>query len=180
MMKRSRRPTITSPTSHIRSYSFRPFLSLILAGCLLCFLAGYINSICLISSFQMSISALTGTTSKMMIDLAKGNVPMTIHFFILIVFFVLGNFLSGALVGGSSFRIQRPYGIVLLIASAALAFGAVFEVFPSIFSDLSSISLCRKRYSNYMERPSHYKSVRILSHLLVVYRMACVRHFPVL
>lgn len=131
-MKLTRQPTITSPTTHIRSYSFRPFLSLMLAGFLLSFLAGYINAISLMSSVQIPISAMTGMTSRMMTGLANGNFPKMIHFFLLIFCFVLGNFLSGALVGGSSFRIQRSYGIVLLIASAALALGTLFEVFPPI------------------------------------------------
>lgn len=127
-VKLARRPTIISPTGHIRSYSFRPFLSLILAGCLLAFLAGFINTICLVSSFQMSISASTGTSSKMTIELGKGHFGVTLNFFILIFCFVLGCFLSGALVGGSSFRIQRSYGIVLLFESSALALGYLFEV----------------------------------------------------
>ncbi len=128
MIRLSRRPTIISPTGHIRSYSFRPFLSLILIGCLLSFVAGYINTICLVGFFQTSISASTGTTSKMVIELAKGNLGRMLHFFLLIFSFVLGSFISAALVGGSSFRIQRSYGLVLLLESFALAFGYLFEV----------------------------------------------------
>ncbi|CAF1188152.1 unnamed protein product [Rotaria sp. Silwood1] len=60
-----RRPTIISPTIHIRSYSFGPFLALILTGCFLSFVAGYINTICIVSLLQSSITGFTGTTSKM-------------------------------------------------------------------------------------------------------------------
>lgn len=127
-MRRERRPTIVSPTGHIRSYSFRPFLFLIIVGCLLAFVAGYVNTIGLVGLFQTSVSATTGTTSKMAIELAKGNFGMTLHFVLLIFSFVLGSFISAALVGGSSFRIQRSYGLVLLIESFALAFGYLFEV----------------------------------------------------
>ncbi len=128
MIGRNRRPTIISPAGHIRSYSFRPFLALILAGCLLSFVAGYINTIFLVGYFQASLSAATGSSSRMAIELAKGNFGMTLHFFLLIFSFVLGSFISAALVGGSSFRIQRSYGLVLILESGALTFGYLFEV----------------------------------------------------
>ena len=128
MMRRDRRPTIISPAGHIRSYSLTPFLALILAGFLLSYVGGYINTVCLVGYFQGSVSASTGTTSKMVIDFAKGDLGTTLHFFLLIFSFVLGSFISAALVGGSSFRIQRLYGLVLLLESLALASGHLFEV----------------------------------------------------
>ncbi len=124
----SRRPTITSPTVHIRSYSFRPFLALISAGCLLSFVGGYINAICFVTFFRTARSSSTGSTSRMAIELAKGNFGIAFNFFLLIFSFVLGNFISAALVGGSSFRIRRPYGLVLLLESFALAFSYLYEV----------------------------------------------------
>ncbi len=145
MGKTDRRPTITSPTSHIRSYSFRPFLALILVGCLLSFVGGYINIICLVGTFQTSISASTGTTSKMVIALANGNLSITLHFFLLIFSFLLGSFIAAALVGGSSFRIQRSYGLVLLLESCALALGYIFEVSKQkYFSSNFELIQCEK------------------------------------
>jgi uncharacterized membrane protein YoaK (UPF0700 family) len=128
MFNRARRPTIISPVGHIRSYSFRPFLALIVAACVLSFVGGYINTICLVSSFQTSLSAATGTTSKLAIELGKGNLGVTLHFTLIILSFILGSFISAAVVGGSSFRIQRSYGLVLLLESFALAFGYLFVV----------------------------------------------------
>jgi uncharacterized membrane protein YoaK (UPF0700 family) len=60
--------------------------------------------------------------------LAQGNFIMGFHLFLLIIAFVLGSFISAALVGGSSFRIDRSYGLVLLLESSALALGYLFEV----------------------------------------------------
>jgi uncharacterized membrane protein YoaK (UPF0700 family) len=127
-MRLGRRPTIISPTSHIRSYNFRPFLALIITGCSLSIIGGYINTICLLGYFKMSISASTGSTSRMVEKLASGNIGEALNFFILILSFLLGSFISAALVGGSSFRIQRSYGLVLLLESFALVFGYLFEV----------------------------------------------------
>ncbi|CAF3493082.1 unnamed protein product [Rotaria sp. Silwood1] len=122
-----RRPTIVSPTSHIRSYSFGPFLALILTGCFLSFVAGYINTICIVSLLQSSITGFTGTTSKMVIELAQRDFIKTLHYSLMVISFVLGSFTSGALVGGSSFRIQRSYGVVLIVESFALAFAFLLE-----------------------------------------------------
>ncbi len=127
-MRRDRRPTIISPAGHIRSYHFRPFLALIVAACLLSFVAGFINTICVVGYLRASLSAATGSTSKMAIELAKGNMGITLHFVLLILSFVLGSFISAALIGGSSFRIQRSYGLVLLLESFALVFAYLFEV----------------------------------------------------
>jgi uncharacterized membrane protein YoaK (UPF0700 family) len=128
IMRLGRRPTIISPTSHIRSYNFRPFLALILIGCSLSIVGGYINTICLVGYFQISISASTGSTSRMIVNMGSGNIGIALHFFLLIFSFFLGSFTSAALVGGSSFRIQRSYGLVLLLESFALIFGYLFEV----------------------------------------------------
>ncbi|CAF5181934.1 unnamed protein product [Rotaria magnacalcarata] len=123
----ARRPTIVNPTIHIRSYSFGPFLVLIVTGCLLSFLAGYINTICIASLFQSSIAGFTGSTSRMTIELAQLNLGKTFHYILLIFSFIFGSFISAALVGGSSFRIQRSYGLVLILESFALIFSYLFE-----------------------------------------------------
>lgn len=124
----TRRPTIISPTIHIRSFKFRPFLALIVTGSLLSFLSSYINTICIISLFQTSIAGFTGTTSRMLIELAQLNLWKAFHYSLLVICFILGSFSSAALIGGSSFRIQRSYGVVLIIESFALSFGYLFEV----------------------------------------------------
>ncbi|CAF1116768.1 unnamed protein product [Adineta steineri] len=127
MRKLSRRPTIISPTGHIQSYDVLHFSALVATGCLLSFIAGYVNTICIIGFFQTPVSAFTGATSKMIIELGKGNFNMTLHFFLMIFSFVLGSFISAAVVGGSSFRINRSYGLVLLLESLALALSYLFE-----------------------------------------------------
>ncbi|UJR20515.1 hypothetical protein I4U23_023643 [Adineta vaga] len=125
--KISRRPTIISPTGHIRSYNCLRFVALILCGCLLSFIGGYINTICIANFYRISVSAFTGVSSKIAIELVQGNFIMTLHYFILILSFIFGSFISAAVVGGSSFRIDRSYGLVLLLESSALALGYLLE-----------------------------------------------------
>ncbi|CAF3401325.1 unnamed protein product [Rotaria socialis] len=137
----ARRPTIVNPTIHIRSYNFGPFLVLIVTGCLLSFLAGYINTICIASLFQSSIAGFTGSTSRMVIELAQLNLGKTFYYILLIFSFIFGSFISAALIGGSSFRIQRSYGLVLVLESFALAFSYLCEESASRLKQNSSIYL---------------------------------------
>ena len=127
-MRRERRPTIISPAGHIRSYAVRPFLALILAGCLLAFVAGFINTISMIGFFQAPISAATGATSRMVNAFAGGTFSTALHLFLTIISLVLGSLVSGALVGGSSFGVQRSYGLALILESFLLAGGYLISV----------------------------------------------------
>jgi len=127
-IQRPRRSTIISPSRYIHEYHWHAFSALIIVGCLLAFVAGYVNTICVVGAFQLPLTALTGSTSKMAIVFAEGRFDIAVHFFLLIFSFALGSSISAALVGGSSFRIQRHYGLVLLLESIVLAFGKLFEV----------------------------------------------------
>lgn len=64
----------------------------------------------------------------MTISLGQGRFDIALHFFFLILSFTLGSSISAAVVGGSSFRIQRHYGLVLFLESITLALGKLFEV----------------------------------------------------
>ena len=127
-LERPRRPTILSPARHIHDYHWLAFSALLSIGCVLAFVAGYINTICIVDAFQLSLIALTGSTSKMSIFFTQGHYDAALHFFLLIFSFTLGSFISGALVGGSSFRVRRHYGLVLLLESITLTIGCLFQV----------------------------------------------------
>ena len=128
MTLRSRRPTIVSPTGFIRDYHWHAFTALILVGCLLASIAGYVNTICVLGIYQAPLTAFTGSTSKMAIAIGQGSFDGALHYLLLIFSFTLGSAISAALVGGHSFKIQRHYGLVLLLESIALAFAYLLEV----------------------------------------------------
>ena len=145
-MREGRRPTIISPAGHIREFTLRPFIALNLAGCILAFVAGFINTICIFGFFHTSVSAATGGTSRMVIEFARGNYSSASHSSLMISSFVTGNFLSGALVGGSSFRIERSYGVALLIESLLLVCAYLLTVSPSKTGKIEFFSffVCRE------------------------------------
>lgn len=113
--RKDRRPTIVSPVIHIRSYDRRNFVTLVLIACLLASVAGYINVLCLQSLIRMAVSATTGMTTRMVIAFADGQSEEAFNLTLSLLFFVCGSVVSGALVGASSFRLQRSYSIVLLL-----------------------------------------------------------------
>ncbi|CAF0711762.1 unnamed protein product [Adineta steineri] len=126
-MQNHRRSTIINPSRYIHEWHWHAFSALVLVGCLLAFVAGYVNTICIVSAFRLPLTALTGSTAKMAIVLAQGHFDVAFHFILLIFSFAMGSFISAALIGGSSFRIQRHYGLVLILESIALGIGCLFQ-----------------------------------------------------
>jgi hypothetical protein len=126
--QRPRSLTIISPSRYIYDYHWHAFSALILLGSFLAFKAGYVNTICVVGIYQTPLTAFTGSTSKMAIVFAQGSFSMALHYFLLILSFMMGSAIAAALVGGSSFRIQRHYGLVLLLESITLTFGCLLEV----------------------------------------------------
>jgi uncharacterized membrane protein YoaK (UPF0700 family) len=131
--QRPRRSTIISPARYIHDCHWHVFLALLMVGCILSFVAGYVNTICVVGAFQLPLTAVTGITTKMAIVFAQGRFDIALHVFLLIFSFAMGSSISAALVGGSSFRIQRHYGLVLILASISLAFGSLFKVRRNMF-----------------------------------------------
>ena len=123
-----RRSTIISPARYIQDCRWPAFSALVTIACLLAFVAGFVNANCIVGVLQLPLTALTGSTSKMAIGFAQGRFDIALHFFLLIFSFAFGSSISAALVGGSSFRIRRPYGLVLILESILLAVGSLLEV----------------------------------------------------
>ena len=123
----ARRPTIISPTGHIRSYARRHFVTLVFMSCILAFVAGYINALCVQGFFHLPVSATTGMTTRMMLE-SVTNSSQALYLSMVITSFVSGNTVSGALVGSSSFRLQRAYSGVLLLESIVISIGYLIQV----------------------------------------------------
>ena len=77
--RRSRRSTIISPTRYIREWHWHALSVLVCFACLLIFVAGYVNTICIVNVFRLPLTVLTGSTSKMAIILAQGRLDIAFH-----------------------------------------------------------------------------------------------------
>ncbi|XZG69384.1 YoaK family protein [Chitinibacteraceae bacterium HSL-7] len=89
-------------------------------GFLLAANAGFLNAIGLMGFEHQSISHLTGATSFLSQEIARGDWFRAMHLLWVVLAFVAGAMLSGLLIGNSALRLGRRYGVALLIESALL------------------------------------------------------------
>ncbi|MCE7950809.1 MAG: DUF1275 domain-containing protein [Xanthomonadales bacterium PRO7] len=96
----------------------------IAGGAVLAFVAGMINAIGYLGFRHQAVTHMTGTTSLLGIAAGQDNVRDILHFGGLMLSFVLGCAASGLIIGDSTLRLGRRYGVALAIESALL-FAAV-------------------------------------------------------
>lgn len=89
-------------------------------GAVLAFGAGTINAVGLLAFRQQALTHMTGTTTAAGIALA-GGAAERVELLLVLLAFAAGAALSGLIVGDSTLRLGRRYGIVLLIEALLLA-----------------------------------------------------------
>jgi uncharacterized membrane protein YoaK (UPF0700 family) len=93
-------------------------------GVVLAFIAGMVNAIGYLGFRHQALTHMTGTTSLFGIAAARGDARDLLHFGGVLVAFMLGCALSGFIVGDSTLRLGRRYGVALTFESILL-FAAV-------------------------------------------------------
>ncbi len=101
----------------------RPPLWVFAGAGLLAAIAGYINSVVLEAGY-LPVTHLTGSVSHLGGDLVQGNESHGWMLLSILIAFVLGATVSGALIGGTRLRLGRPYGLAMLLEAALLAIAA--------------------------------------------------------
>lgn len=96
-----------------------------IGGFLLALNAGYINAVGVLGLNHLPISHLTGTSTLLSIEIAKGNLQVVSHLLVVMLSFVLGAAASGALVGNVALKLGRRYSLALMFESVLL-FAALF------------------------------------------------------
>jgi len=92
---------------------------------LLAFIAGIINVVGLLGFEHQAVTHLTGNTSMLAIAMADVDLPKTFHFLVIIIAFMAGAVLSGAIIQDSTLQLGRRYGVALFVESLLL-FAATF------------------------------------------------------
>ncbi len=87
---------------------------------LLAFNAGGINAVGLLSLEHQALSHVTGSASWLGLELAKGDLGRTLHLMLVIGAFFLGAALSGWIIRDGTLRLDRRYGLCLLVEAALL------------------------------------------------------------
>jgi uncharacterized membrane protein YoaK (UPF0700 family) len=83
-------------------------------------IAGCVNAIGLLGFEHQGISHLTGTSTLLGLSLASLKGAESLHLLLIIVSFVLGAALSGALIQGTALHLDRSYSFSLLMESLLL------------------------------------------------------------
>jgi uncharacterized membrane protein YoaK (UPF0700 family) len=96
----------------------------IAGGAALAFIAGMINAIGYLGFRHQAVTHMTGTTSLLGVAIGQGDLGELVHFGGLLLAFVLGCALSGLIIGDSTLRLGRRYGVALAFESVLL-FAAV-------------------------------------------------------
>lgn len=89
-------------------------------GVVLAFIAGMVNAAGYLGFRHQALTHMTGTTSLLGVAAAQGDASNLLHFGGVLVAFMLGCALSGFLIGDSTLRLGRRYGVALTIESIML------------------------------------------------------------
>ena len=100
------------------------FIAVLLGGLCLSMIAGYVNTLMIILGAP-PVTHLTGSITRLSADLGQEQLNDAISVTALILSFVCGAGVAGVLVGSSTLRLGRRYGLAILIESALLAIAAV-------------------------------------------------------
>ena len=86
-------------------------------------LAGWLNAV-MLGIYHIPVSHMTGATARIGIDLAAGDSKDLLLAASILLAFLMGAIVSGAIVGDARLVPGRRYGIVLLVEAVALAVAA--------------------------------------------------------
>jgi uncharacterized membrane protein YoaK (UPF0700 family) len=101
----------------------RPVL---IGGFILTFISGIVNAVGFLSFAHQGLTHLTGLTTHISIKLSEHQYMDVFYISQLILSFVIGSIISGAVIKKSTLKLGRHYGIVLLLESALLYFSIHF------------------------------------------------------
>lgn len=93
-------------------------------GSLLAAIAGYVNAVTLAAGY-LPVTHLTGSLSRVSGDIAKGDSADALRLGVIVLSFIGGAMVSGALIGDARLRGGRPYGIAMVLEAGLLTGAAV-------------------------------------------------------
>ncbi|CAN0266293.1 unnamed protein product, partial [Ectocarpus fasciculatus] len=103
------------------------FAAIIIGGSLLCFNAGFINAVTLMSS-GLTSSHVTGLITKSSIFMEESHVGDSFLALVQLLMFIIGSTISGIFIPYSSFHLGRAYNIIFLLGTACLLLSLLLHV----------------------------------------------------
>lgn len=131
-------------------------------GALLAFIAGIINATGFLGVQHQGITHLTGTTTLLGIAMGHHDMPLAIHFAMMIGAFMAGCVISGVIIQDSTLRLGRRYGVVLVLESLLLVAAVPLLVHGNVSGDYLASVACGLQnamvstYSGAVLRTTHF------------------------
>jgi uncharacterized membrane protein YoaK (UPF0700 family) len=100
------------------------FIYIIMGGFTLAACAGFVNAVAMLSSFAITVSHLTGVSTRLGFSLCHFDFSTAIYQFSIVLFYCFGCVLVGSFISNQRFYYSRKYGIFLIFESAIIAIAA--------------------------------------------------------
>lgn len=123
-------------SSHQYTHHGEPQRWVFLGGAALAGVAGYVNTI-LLSVYHVPVSHMSGAVSMFGFDLHSGDTAHLARIAGMVFGFLVGAIISGVVIGGTTLKSGRRYGVALMIEGVLLGLGSL----RVIAGDLSGLSL---------------------------------------
>ncbi|KAI9221605.1 hypothetical protein BC828DRAFT_366082 [Blastocladiella britannica] len=107
-------------TSTLDKFATREFYTVVIGGTILATLAGFINAVTMAGAYKVTVSHVTGHTTRMALSLVNGDTYTAGNVGCLALFYFLGSVTSGITIDSTRFQLGRSYGIALLVEAALL------------------------------------------------------------
>lgn len=100
------------------------FWIVLLGGLMLALIAGYINTLAIVLGAP-PVTHLTGSISRLSADLGRSDYADAVLIASLVLAFLVGAICAGIIIGSSTLRLGRRYGVAILIESLLLCAAAL-------------------------------------------------------
>lgn len=96
---------------------------MVFGGLGLAFIAGYVNTLVIVLGAP-PVTHITGSISRLSVDLSKADTADALLIGLIVLAFVFGAMIAGIIIGSSTLRLGRRYGVTIMIESVLLAAAA--------------------------------------------------------
>lgn len=102
------------------------FIPTVISAGALSAIAGYLNALTVAGALHIGTTHMTGITTRLSVDLVERREDHLILDASLLVTFVLGAAISGAILDSTRLRLGRRYGVLLMIEAGILSLSLLF------------------------------------------------------
>jgi uncharacterized membrane protein YoaK (UPF0700 family) len=96
-----------------------------IGGFFLTLIAGSVNAIALLGFNHQGVSHLSGSSTLLGVELAKGNHAEVLHLALILLSFVVGACVSGFVIGNESLKLGRRYSVALFSEAVLLVIAMI-------------------------------------------------------